>query len=296
MTSPAKLTDTQLAILSDASQREDRCLIAPSTLKGGAAQKVAAKLVTAGLVREIKAKAGMEVWRRDLETGQAYSLKLTDAGLKAIAVDERELAIHAQHRRAPNTNDGASEAKTGRMSRRPRAQRPRQQATAPRRGTKIARVVELLQRDQGAKLDELIAATGWLPHTARAALTGLRHRGYDVRLERGENGRASVYRAARAPRDGLVIAMRSSLKSLVRRPNSCSAAEPRWTDSRRVWWSRQERPRGAAETIPKPGPRLRRRRRTARASCRIVSRSCRPSASEICVWNGGDFFAPTRQG
>jgi hypothetical protein len=44
-------------------------------------------------------------------------------------------------------------------------------------------------------LDELIAATGWLPHTARAALTGLRHRGYDVRLERGENGRASVYRA-----------------------------------------------------------------------------------------------------
>ena len=88
MTSPAKLTDTQLAILSAASQRGDRCLIAPSTLKGGAAQKVAAKLLTAGLVREIKAKAGMEVWRRDQETGQAYSLKLTDAGLKAIAVDE----------------------------------------------------------------------------------------------------------------------------------------------------------------------------------------------------------------
>jgi hypothetical protein len=81
MTSPAKLTDTQLALLSAASQRGDRCLIAPSTLKGGAAQKVAAKLVTAGLVREIKAKAGMEVWRRDLETGQAYSLKLTVVGL-----------------------------------------------------------------------------------------------------------------------------------------------------------------------------------------------------------------------
>ena len=56
-------------------------------------------------------------------------------------------------------------------------------------------MIELLQRDQGARLDELIAATGWLPHTARAALTGLRHRGYDVRLERGETGRASVYRA-----------------------------------------------------------------------------------------------------
>src|SRR5271165_781487 len=79
--------------------------------------------------------------------------------------------------------------------RRPGAQRPHQLRRRPRQGTKIARVIELLQRDQGARLEELIAATGWLPHTARAALTGLRHRGYDVRLERGETGRASVYRA-----------------------------------------------------------------------------------------------------
>jgi len=56
-----------------------------------------------------------------------------------------------------------------------------------------------LRREQGAKLDELIAATGWLPHTARAALTGLRHRGYEVRLERGEVGRDSVYRISASP-------------------------------------------------------------------------------------------------
>jgi hypothetical protein len=194
MTSPAKLTDTQLAILSAASQRGDRCLIAPSTLKGGAAQKVAAKLVTAGLVREIKAKAGMGVWRRDLETGQAYSLKLTVVGLKAIAIDDcGSQSMHSTG--VPNTNDGASEAKTGaNVTAAQNATTPRA-GTVPRRGTKIARVIELLQRDHGANLDELIAATGWLPHTARAALTGLRHRGYDVRLERGENGRVSVYRA-----------------------------------------------------------------------------------------------------
>jgi hypothetical protein len=89
MNSPAKLSDTQFAILSEASQRKDRSLIPPKTLKATAAQKVAAKLLTAGLVREIKANAGMEAWRRDQETGQAYSLKLIDAGLKAIAVDER---------------------------------------------------------------------------------------------------------------------------------------------------------------------------------------------------------------
>jgi len=198
MTSPAKLaklTDTQLVILSAASQRGDRCLIAPSTLKGGAAQKIAAKLLTAGLVREIKAKAGMEVWRRDEETSEAYSLKLTDAGLKAIAVDERGWQSVPSTAASPNTNDDSSEAKTAANVTAARSATAAPTSPAPRQGTKIARVVELLQRDQGAKLDELIAATGWLPHTARAALTGLRHRGYDVRLERGETGSASVYRA-----------------------------------------------------------------------------------------------------
>ena len=67
-------------------------------------------------------------------------------------------------------------------------------SSTPRPGTKIARVIELLQRDQGATPESLIVATGWLPHTARAALTGLRHRGYHVWLHRGEKGRASVYR------------------------------------------------------------------------------------------------------
>ena len=110
MNSPAKLTDTQFAILSEASQRKDRCLIPPRTLKGGAAQKLAAKLLKAGLVREIKAKTGKEAWRRDEETGQAYSLKLTDAGLKAIAADERELAIRTQHGRFAEHERGSAES------------------------------------------------------------------------------------------------------------------------------------------------------------------------------------------
>ncbi len=71
MNSPAKLTDTQFSILSEASQRKDRCLIPPKTLKAAATQKVAAKLLKAGLVREIKAKAGVEAWRRRDETGEA---------------------------------------------------------------------------------------------------------------------------------------------------------------------------------------------------------------------------------
>ena len=81
-----KLTDAQLVMLSAASQREDCCLTAPPTMKGAILSKVSAKLVKLGLVREIRAKAGMPLWRRDA-AGQTYALKLTAAGLKAIAID-----------------------------------------------------------------------------------------------------------------------------------------------------------------------------------------------------------------
>ena len=40
-----------------------------------------------GWAREIHAKLGAPLWRRD-EAGQSFALKLTAGGLKAIAVDE----------------------------------------------------------------------------------------------------------------------------------------------------------------------------------------------------------------
>jgi hypothetical protein len=212
MNSSVKLSNSQVVILSAASRREDRCLIAPNNLKDHAAEKVAAKLLAVGLVREIKAKPSMPVWRRDEDAGQAISLKLTAAGLKAISIDEE--AQPEQNAAAPQRADedassmkgdaNLATAKMATMATTPAG--PNAAAApmspAPRPGTKIARVIELLQHDQGATLETLIVATGWLPHTARAALTGLRHRGYDVRLERGEKGSASVYRIDVSPLTG----------------------------------------------------------------------------------------------
>jgi hypothetical protein len=68
-----KLADTQIVMLSAAAQRDDRCLVAPQNLKGGAAQKVAAKLIDGGLAKEIKAKPGAPVWRQDEQAGQSYT-------------------------------------------------------------------------------------------------------------------------------------------------------------------------------------------------------------------------------
>ena len=65
-----KLTDTQLVMLSTAAQREDRCIVAPPNLKSVAVQKIATKLVAAGLAKETKAKPSAHGWRRDDATGK----------------------------------------------------------------------------------------------------------------------------------------------------------------------------------------------------------------------------------
>ncbi len=54
----------------------------------------------------------------------------------------------------------------------------------PKGRTKQALLLELISREGGATLVELTSATGWLPHTARAAITGLRKRGHAVQRER----------------------------------------------------------------------------------------------------------------
>ncbi len=54
----------------------------------------------------------------------------------------------------------------------------------PQRRTKLALLLELIGGEEGATLEELTSMTGWLPHTTRAAITGLRKRGHDVQCKR----------------------------------------------------------------------------------------------------------------
>lgn len=75
-----------------------------------------------------------------------------------------------------------------------------QSALSPRSGSKLAIVLGLLEASEGASLTRLIEVTGWLPHTTRAALTGLRKRGFAVSHHKvkGADGAESVYRVALA--------------------------------------------------------------------------------------------------
>jgi hypothetical protein len=111
--------------------------------------------------------------------------------------NSKQIASSAKPARAARKGGAA-----GKKSIKPKpARRGQRAATTPevkRRETKQARVITLLGCDSGASLDELIAATGWLPHTTRAALTGLRHKGFVLDRDKRADG-TTVYRISSAP-------------------------------------------------------------------------------------------------
>ena len=89
----------------------------------------------------------------------------------------------------------------------PTSKRPRKMAResnpaataepSPKSQTKTDLVLDLLSRSEGATLDQLVAATGWLPHTARAALTGLKKKGHAITSDKAQGG-SRVYRVEAA--------------------------------------------------------------------------------------------------
>lgn len=66
--------------------------------------------------------------------------------------------------------------------------------------TKAATIRRLLSRKAGADLTTLQEATGWRPHSVRAALSTLRKSGYTVdRVPPKQEGGAVTYRISGAP-------------------------------------------------------------------------------------------------
>lgn len=58
-------------------------------------------------------------------------------------------------------------------------------ATAPKAiPTKHQQVIDLLTREGGATLEAMSTKVGWLPHSTRAFMTGLRKKGYVLDSEK----------------------------------------------------------------------------------------------------------------
>ena len=201
------LSDGQLGVLSQAAQRNDGAASLTEKLKGGAAIKVAKALIARKLMREVKAKPGMPVWRRDVE-GRPFSLVISSAGRKSVGVTEKDVESVTNIGDPARSSPSAISAghRSERISRRKTATpRDAEQVCAAAAssapgvgaGTKKALLIEMLSGPAGASIEVLMGATGWLPHTTRAALTGLRHAGYCIERSRRDDG-VTVYRLLHA--------------------------------------------------------------------------------------------------
>ncbi len=131
----------------------------------------------------------MPIWRE--AEGKNISLVITRAGRDAIGVEED--AMPTDRFGLDTTLDSAAvKIQKASIAVQPEE---RSNGAAPRTGSKQALIVDMLSKEQGVTIDALIKATGWLPHTTRAALTGLRKRGFAVERIPHAPG-ASLYRIA----------------------------------------------------------------------------------------------------
>jgi len=220
-----KLTRRQMTVLSGAAQRDDGAANLPDAMKPASLAKLSQALIAQDLLREVRTKSKMPIWRRDA-AGRPLSLVITPAGKVVVerngegATKIFETATANRGRRG--VSGKAAEAPGAKANQRkvrreglqhvkaklapscehgPTKEAPSKSRTShsplswcPRAGSKQALLISMLMTAEGASLDTIVVATGWLPHTVRAALTGLRKRGYAIARLQESGGKSSSYR------------------------------------------------------------------------------------------------------
>jgi hypothetical protein len=167
-----KLTDTQTIILSRAATRPGNLAMPlPEGLHGAAAKMAVNRMITNGWIEEVDAdiRKGEPLWR-ETDDGHGTTLIATEAGLAAIGIEPMAEPAKANVIEAPKP-------------------------VATRAGTKQAQIIALLQRPEGASITEIVAATGWLAHSARGLISGglKKKLGLSITSQKDKN-RGTVYR------------------------------------------------------------------------------------------------------
>ena len=163
-----QLTNTQTTILSAACARDDG-LVFPVTasIKGGPVGNSLKSLLKRRLIEEIKASNLNTVWRHD-EAG-SLTLRTTPLAYSALGIGDAEGA-------AP-------------------AVQPDLTPATRRKGTKQTQLIAMLTAADGASINEIIAVTGWLAHTARGVISGVLRKKLGLKVTSEKNdARGRVYK------------------------------------------------------------------------------------------------------
>jgi hypothetical protein len=202
MTKKPRLTDLHLVLLSSAAQRPDGMLLPPpetTRAKGKTLERSLTKLLGLGLIEECPARAPNQAWRDDAD-GHGIALRISAAGREALGLDEDPTGV--KDTASPEIAPSKAMAAPAASANIPQAQDPVDAdppvqappaAASVKSGTKQARLVDHLSEPAGASIADLGGLLGWQPHTVRAALSGLRKKGYQISSTKDAAG-VAVYR------------------------------------------------------------------------------------------------------
>ena len=184
MTSEIKLTDTQRAVLTHAAQQPDGQITwFPDGVKGGARQKVIAGLFNKALITS----NGGQDWFVAAEGYDALG-RPRPTPVTIHPDPEIEAAVSAAETNWAQEKQAAAKQllKAG-VEGKPRTRDNSKQAT----------VIQLLQRPEGATIQQIMDATGWQAHTVRGTFAGAfkKKLGLNLISDKADGG-ARTYRIA----------------------------------------------------------------------------------------------------
>jgi hypothetical protein len=168
-----ELSDSARKVLED---RDDNGFLFSNSggLKGGPAIQVRRSLLNAGMVERLPHTGQGD----EFEDGDGvHALKVTEAGYSAVG--GQKPATQAED--AAPAPEGAQTAAAARAPR-------------TRENSKQAQLIAKLRDPNGATVDELASAFGWLKHTTRSAISTLPKKANVTPTSERVEGRGRVYR------------------------------------------------------------------------------------------------------
>lgn len=154
-----KLTQSQCDLLRNAAAADDGAIDAPDDAKA------LRPLIKQGLFIALP------------QAGGPSRLIITDAGREAVGATKAPLAETVEPTAPP-----ASESD------------PPPTSAPAKKPTKIDALLVLLRQPEGARIEELIAATGWQAHSVRGAMSGAIKKGLGLAVSSEKIDGARVYR------------------------------------------------------------------------------------------------------
>ena len=197
-----KLTDTQRIVLAAAAANQSGLVLPlPPSLgdNRGTHGIILKSLTERELLTERQAAPGETIWRESDDHGRT-TLVISEAGLVAIGVTLVENSATLSVGQSGQQEDDRGETRpSSQEAMNPNDGRGNPQGNGPRAGSKLAVLIALLQRSEGATIPDIMAALDWQAHSIRGAISGALKKKYGLStISEPTSDRGRVYRIGEA--------------------------------------------------------------------------------------------------